>query len=118
MDSEMSYVTIECHLWLSWYGKEWTIRSMDLIDFEGPYGIRKWIECEIVKSFDLTEREAREKVKSLTRTYEFEVEVEHDGEKALSATCHTQCPNFVKGWIEQEAMKKFTPLYPVEEVKS
>ena len=114
MDSEMKYLTIESSVTLSWYSKEWILRSIDLIDFEGPYGIRKWIECEIVKSFDITDKEAREKVKSLIRTYEFEVEIEHNGERAVSAICHTECPNFVKGWIEQEAMKKFK----LEEVKS
>lgn len=107
MDTEMMYMPIEADLRISWYGKEWTIPSVDLVDFEGPYGIRKWIEMEIIRFFDLTDKEAEHKVKNLTRTYEFEVEIEHNGTRAVSATCQTECPNFVKAWIEKEAMKKF-----------
>ena len=45
------------------------------------------------------------------RTFEFEVEVFYketaEGLKASRAVCHTVAPEYVKGWVEVEAMKQF-----------
>lgn len=69
----------------------------------------QWLRSDLMNHMELTEEEERDMGHSqyVERTMTFEVEVEHNGSKALGATCHTVCPNFVKGWIEKEAMKQY-----------
>ena len=68
-----------------------------------------WVRNDLKNHIDLTEEEESSMAISqyVERTVAFEVEVEYSGSKATNATCQTECPNFVKAWVEKEAMRKF-----------
>jgi hypothetical protein len=69
----------------------------------------EWIRDDLRNHMDLTEEEERHMGldQYVDRIVSFEVEVEYYGSKATGATCQTECPNFVKAWVEKEAMRKF-----------
>lgn len=76
-----------------------------------PMWIRQWIEQHIEKHFEMTHEEEKHMEYTCERKMVFEVEVWYTDRQgkdvAVSASCHTECPGFVKGWVEQEAMKQF-----------
>lgn len=76
---------------------------------QAPKDVRKWIEGEVWRTFELSWEEEQEMENLVMRKLEFEVELwyKEDTMKAKTATCQTECPNFVKAWVEQEAMNQF-----------
>ena len=79
-----------------------------VIDHLIPINVRQWIESGIMKEFQTTHEEDKYMEYLCERKMVFEVEVEYTpAGQAKGATCHTVCPNFVKAWVEKEAMKQF-----------
>lgn len=71
-----------------------------------------WLKTYLSHNVDLTEEEERDMKHSqyIDRTLSFEVKVEHRDGMATGATCQTvlpKMPEFVKAWLELEAMRQF-----------
>lgn len=73
-----------------------------------PPKVAQWIEWSVVKSFTRTQEEVDMGWLTCPRKVVFEVDVVMVDGKIKDATCQTVCPNFVKAWVEQEAMKQVT----------
>jgi hypothetical protein len=112
MDSQMTYVPVTVHVTVTKTMRHGLDFYASTVGCHAPKDIRKWIESEVERSFELSMEEEHDMENLCERTLEFEVEVvyresEGEGQKAVSATCQTVCPNFVKAWVETEAMKQF-----------
>lgn len=112
MKSHMMEVIIDVEIMVEYdvyHNKEFVpiIYNMEL-----PYEVNKWIKQDVLRGFNTTDEEENMHYNRVERSVGFEVEVEYkemaDGSReATDAICHTICPNFVKAWIENEAMKQF-----------
>lgn len=71
--------------------------------------VHEWIVVDLICNTVLTTEEEASMAHSqyIDRTVTFEVEVRYVDDKAVDAECQTICPNFVKAWVEQEAIKQF-----------
>lgn len=78
-----------------------------------PQQVRDWMVSDLMSHFQLHDDERWPMIEyTTTRTVTYEVEVRYTevaGVKtAKSATCQTEyIPNFVKGWVESQAMTEF-----------
>ena len=112
MDSQMVYLPITVHVTVTntmRYGLDFYAST---VGCQAPKDVRSWIEADVEKRFELSFEEEHTMENICERKLEFEVEVryresEGEGQKAVSATCQTVCPMFVKAWVEMEAMKQF-----------
>jgi hypothetical protein len=94
MDSIFLSIEVELELWPG---------IIECVDARIPSAIQAYLEYHAMQEVGMQE--------STIKKIEFEVEVEyrtHGGKRIpVTATCHTVCPNFVKAWVEKEAMREF-----------
>lgn len=95
--------------WASPY--DYVISCVDVWN-DMPSLTRSMLEAHLLNDIQLTDKEHWNMYESCVRSIGFEVEVDYvvqaDGSiKAKNATLQTvfDGPNYVKGWLEQEAMK-------------
>lgn len=114
-NSRMIYVPVEADVDVQWsrdFG--WSCAHVSLRNRRIPNDVLSWIEHDIASSFEPTQQEWKDMINYTTRKIEFEVEVEYTEQadgfvKPTNATLQTQgCPNYVKAWLECEAMHQFT----------
>lgn len=109
MDSVMMEIETKWEVYVKRHYGYYEFDPQFIFNFPLPFGIWAWMQADLCNRMELTEEEERDMALSqyVDRVVSFEVEVEYHGSKATGATCQTECPNFVKAWVEQEAMRKF-----------
>ena len=108
MDSMMVYVPVEVTMYVLHFSHGIELTGA-YFDTKRPKEITEWLYEDTARHFELTDEEERDMENLVTRKLEFEVEVWYKEETmiAKTATCQTECPNFVKAWVEQEAIRQF-----------